>query len=358
MRVELESVVKRFGTVTAVDSVSVTLDEGEFFFLLGPSGCGKTTLLRMLAGFDQPDSGKILFDGRDVADVPPERRGTGMVFQNYALWPHLTVAENIGFGLDVQGHKGTERAARIQRALDLVRMEGYASRKPGQLSGGQQQRVALARALVIRPSLVLLDEPLSNLDARLRLEMRTEIRDIIKRLGHTAVYVTHDQKEALAMADRCAILKDGQVVQAGHPQDLYRHPANLFVAEFLGETNLIPGTVAGTDHSGLTEVRLDHQDSTWKGTAPVPLKPGDKVCCCVRPEAWRLDSPGTPGLNTITGNLVSSVYLGEVTQHTIAAGSPPGLVVKVLQLHCPRRDPCAMTLSVEPSDTTLLPGHA
>ncbi len=236
MHLTLKAISKNFGTVRAVDAVSLEVADGELFFLVGPSGCGKTTLLRMIAGFCQPDSGAVLFDGIQVNQQPAHLRNTGMVFQNYALWPHLTVADNVAFGLAVPGRRLPEkdRRARVQRMLQAVHMEEFAERKPNQLSGGQQQRVALARALVVEPACLLLDEPLSNLDAKLRLEMRIEIRRLVKQIGITTIYVTHDQAEALSMADRCLILKNGRVAQIGTPRDIYQRPANRFVADFIG----------------------------------------------------------------------------------------------------------------------------
>ncbi len=231
------------GITKAVDNVSLEIETGELFFLLGPSGCGKTTLLRMIAGFIDPTHGTILFGDRDVTHLPPNKRNTGMVFQSYALWPHMTIEANVAFGLDVRKTPANEAKIRIAEALAAVRMDQYAKRKPNQLSGGQQQRVALARALVIRPDVLLLDEPLSNLDAKLRLELRSEIRRICKESGITTVYVTHDQKEALSMADRVAILRAGKLEQLGPPADLYKRPHSRFVAEFLGETNILEGTV-------------------------------------------------------------------------------------------------------------------
>ena len=234
--VTIENVTKRFGDVAAVEGVTLEIARGELFFLLGPSGCGKTTLLRMVAGFYTPDVGRIVFDDRDVTNVPPHKRNTGMVFQNYALWPHLTVEENVAYGLDVRDVSASERKDRVAKALETVRMQRYAGRSPNQLSGGQQQRVALARALVIEPDAVLLDEPLSNLDAKLRLEMREEIKRIHETIGITMIYVTHDQKEALSMADRLAVMKDGRVCQTGDPRAIYNHPRSAFVAGFIGET--------------------------------------------------------------------------------------------------------------------------
>jgi iron(III) transport system ATP-binding protein len=246
--------IGRAGVTRAVNEVSLTIEPGELFFLLGPSGCGKTTLLRMIAGFIDPTSGHIGFNGKDVTHAPPNKRNTGMVFQSYALWPHMTVAQNVAFGLNVRKVGASERDRLVKEALAAVQMERYAERKPTQLSGGQQQRVALARAIVIKPDVLLLDEPLSNLDAKLRNDLRHEIRRICKASGITTVYVTHDQKEALSMADRVALLRDGRIVQLGTPRDLYREPKTRFVAEFLGEADFLEATVAGQEGG---TVRLD-----------------------------------------------------------------------------------------------------
>ena len=242
-----EAITKRFDKTIAVNNLSLAVREGELFFMLGPSGCGKTTCLRMVAGFAAPDGGVLRFGERVMNTVPPHRRNTGMVFQNYALWPHLTARGNVEYGLRVRKVPRAERDKLTANALEMVRLGGLGDRYPGQLSGGQQQRVALARALVIRPDVLLLDEPLSNLDAQLRLEMRREIKRLHTETGTTALYVTHDQEEALSIADRIAILKDGILQQVGTPRELYRLPHTRFVAEFIGETNFIPGTLKHFD---------------------------------------------------------------------------------------------------------------
>ncbi len=315
MNVALEAVTKRFGPVTAADGVSLEIRHGESFFLLGPSGCGKTTLLRMIAGFCAPDAGVIRFDGERVNDLPPHRRNTGMVFQNYALWPHLTVYENVAFGLTVPGRAppAAERRRRVLAMLERVQMAALADRLPQRLSGGQQQRVALARALVIDPACLLLDEPLSNLDAKLREEMRLEIRQLVRRLGITTVYVTHDQKEALAMADRCAILRQGRVAQVGPPRELYERPADRFVAEFLGGANLIPGVLRACTAEGAT---VETAFGCWTAVPPRDTgRVGDPVTLAVRPETIRVAAPGgAAGSNAFRGRLEDTVYLGAATE--------------------------------------------
>lgn len=241
--IQVSQLTKRFGATVALRNLDLTIEAGELFFLLGPSGCGKTTLLRSLAGFYLPEEGSIHFGGQDVTKLAPHKRNTGMMFQSYALWPHMTVAENVAFGLVERKTPKAEIRQRVAEALASVRMEAYAERRPNQLSGGQQQRVALARALVIRPQCLLLDEPLSNLDAKLRLEMRGEIRRVCKEFKLTTVYVTHDQKEALSIADRMAVLDGGRILQVGAPREVYRRPVCRTVANFIGEADFFAGTV-------------------------------------------------------------------------------------------------------------------
>jgi iron(III) transport system ATP-binding protein len=312
--IAIQNVSKRFGAVRALADVSLDIGQGELFFLLGPSGCGKTTLLRSIAGFYIPEAGSIRFGERDVTQLAPQKRNTGMVFQNYALWPHMTVEANVAFGLRVRRTKRGERNTRVAEALRMVRMEEYAKRKPNQLSGGQQQRVALARALVIRPQCLLLDEPLSNLDAKLRLEMRTEIRRLCKSFGLTAIYVTHDQKEALSIADRMAVLFDGQVSQVGTPEALYRGPVNQKVADFLGESNFLPATIRGSTGS-----RRVLETALGPLEAECPDGPADGQCvAAIRPEACRLTSNGAE--NRFEAEVVERLYLGESTQLTLRVG--------------------------------------
>ena len=318
----IEKIVKRFGALEALKAVSVDIRPGELFFLLGPSGCGKTTLLRCVAGFHRPDSGRVLIGERDVTALPPYKRDTGMVFQSYALWPHMSLAENVAFGLEMRRVPRAEIRRRVREALELVHLADREKARPNQLSGGQQQRVALARALVIKPQCLLLDEPLSNLDAKLRLEMRMEIRRICKQAGLTAVYVTHDQKEALSVADRLAVMRDGVIEQTGAPEAVYRTPANRFVAGFIGEGNFIEGRVEGCGPAGVT-VATPH-GTLRAARAPAGVVAGDGVTLCLRPESVRFERPSADTPNILRGRYLESVYLGEVAQHVIALPLGPG----------------------------------
>lgn len=318
--ITVSNLTKRFGNVTALRNLDLEIKPGELFFLLGPSGCGKTTLLRSLAGFYIPEEGKVAFDREDVTRLPPHKRNTGMVFQSYALWPHMTVAENVAFGLRERRVPKVELKKRVNEALESVQMTPYASRKPNQLSGGQQQRVALARALVIRPRCLLLDEPLSNLDARLRLEMRSEIRRVCKEFKLTTVYVTHDQKEALSIADRMAVLEDGLVLQVGTPREIYGRPHTKTVAHFIGETNFMNGRLLERTESG---VRVDTPYGELDGLLADPAAEptvGSDVTVSIRPECFRL-STEVPEANCISGRIGESIYLGEVAQYEFHAGA-------------------------------------
>ena len=313
--VRIENVVKRFGSFVALKEVCVDIRPGELFFLLGPSGCGKTTLLRCIAGFHTPESGRILIGERDVTLLPPYKRDTGMMFQSYALWPHMTLAENVAFGLEMRKVPRAEIKRRVTEALERVHMADRAKTRPNQLSGGQQQRVALARALVIEPQCLLLDEPLSNLDAKLRLEMRGEIRRICKQAGLTAIYVTHDQKEALSIADRLAVMRDGAIEQIGTPSQVYREPVSSFVAGFIGEGNFIPGRVTGVSADGVTLETACGAFTAAKRMRGVAA--GDAAELCIRPESVRFDRPAAGAPNVLRGRYLESVYLGEVAQHVI-----------------------------------------
>jgi iron(III) transport system ATP-binding protein len=321
--VRLSSISKRFGQTIALDGVDLTIAAGELFFLLGPSGCGKSTLLRIIAGLQSPSSGQLFFNDRDVTSLPTEKRNAVMCFQSYALWPHMTVAENVRFGLAVRDMDKRVQQQRISEVLKLVQLETLAQRKPNQLSGGQQQRVALARALAVNPDCLLLDEPLSNLDAQLRQEMRTEIRRICKTAGFTTIYVTHDQKEALSVADRIAVMNTGKIAQVGTPDKLYHRPRSAFVASFLGQTNLLKGTVI--DRNGATiKVQTPAGILTAQGTTSA-----SEVTLSIRPEQIRFAPDGSG----IPARVVESTFLGESSEHLVDASgaqlrivcSPPRL---------------------------------
>jgi iron(III) transport system ATP-binding protein len=333
--IRAESVVKSFGSTRALDCITLQVDPGELFFLLGASGCGKTTLLRCIAGLETPDHGSIFFGDRDVTKMPPHKREAAMVFQSYALWPHLTVGQNIAFGLEERRVQKPEIKRRVEEALERVQLPGYGGRSIDQMSGGQQQRVSLARALVVKPKCLLLDEPLSNLDAQLRVEMRREIRRIVKENGLTAIYVTHDQEEALAMADRLAVMHQGKVAQVGAPEQVYRTPRSAFVANFIGETNLITGEVIET-RDGLTRVKTAAGMLTGRATDPNdPPAPGKSVELSIRPEAWRLHQEN--GDNEITGHIVDRSYLGQRIQYWIetAAGRQQIVEMNPHRIHAP-----------------------
>ena len=315
----IHKVTKRFGTTVALQSLDLVIEPGELFFLLGPSGCGKTTLLRCLAGFLQPEQGKMLFGEVDVTRLQPHERNTGMVFQSYALWPHLTVAQNVAFGLEERKVPAAEIKQRVAQALEAVQMGAYRARKPNQLSGGQQQRVALARALVVRPQCLLLDEPLSNLDARLRTEMRGEIRRVCKDHQLTTVYVTHDQKEALAIADRMAVMDAGRILQVGTPRELYGRPATRTVAGFIGETNFVAGKIVGAEGNRLLVDTPVCRFIGLPGDGANPPRRGDDVVVSIRPECWRLGRQPA-AQNGVRGQIVESQYLGEIAQHRLRSG--------------------------------------
>ena len=340
--IQVNNLLKKFDQTVAIAGVDLKIQAGELFFLLGPSGCGKTTLLRMLAGFIDPTSGTVLFGDKDVTHMPPNKRNTGMVFQSYALWPHMTVAENVAYGLTIRKFSSEERRIKSLDALSKVHMEHLAERKPNELSGGQQQRVALARAIVVEPDVLLLDEPLSNLDAKLRLEMRSEIRRICTSLGITTVYVTHDQKEALSIADKMAILKDGLVQQVGTPSEIYQRPCSQFVAEFIGETNFLPASV--TSDGLLTPAGLL--------TSAIPTT-NTEVVCSIRPEAINVcDTPASN--NGFTGTCVETIYLGEVAQHQVKVHEE--LVLRVTEVNPSHLGKVGdtMNLSVSPEDVVPL----
>lgn len=349
--ITLWALTKRYGKSTAVDGVDLTIPPGDLFFLLGPSGCGKTTLLRMIAGFTEPTSGTIKLGEEDVTHTPPNKRDTGMVFQGYALWPHMTVRQNVRFGLEVRKVAKREMDQRVDEALASVQLSEFAERKINQLSGGQQQRVALARALVIRPRVLLLDEPLSNLDAKLRLDMRQQIRDLCKASGITGVYVTHDQHEALSMADQVAVLNHGKVVQSGPPTKLYRRPANRFVADFLGETNFLPGEVVGTEG---TDIILDTPFGRLASSVfPDDLPQGGAVTCSIRPEAIRFiaKSEAASHANTFEAERTRTIYLGSLAQHRLSVADHE---VKAFELNPEPMPGDTPICTVDPGDVVIL----
>ncbi len=351
--VRIQALSVRYGKSTVLDRVDLEVADGEFFFLLGPSGCGKTTLLRTIAGFVEPAGGDVLFAGRSVAGVPPERRDCGMVFQNYALWPHLSVAENVAFGLDVRRIARDEKARRVAMALRLVRMEDFAARAPASLSGGQQQRVALARALAVEPAVLLLDEPLSNLDAALRVELRGEIREIQSRTGRTALYVTHDRAEALALADRVAVLRDGRVEQMGAPEELYDRPATPFVAGFVGDANCVAGEAEAAPCGGFL-VRGAFGAVAARATGLAPAA-GGRVLLVMRPERLRLapGSGGAGGDGKLAGEVARRTFLGEVVQHDVLLQG--GATLRVLSLGGAPAFPEGAAVTVEVEDALVFP---
>lgn len=310
LRKEFESPDENRRKVVAVDDVSLNIKEGELVTLLGPSGCGKTTALRMISGFEIPTAGKIYFGDLEVTNLPPDRRDSAMVFQNYAIFPHLTVQDNVGFGLTVRKMSKPEIAQRVDAILDLVGLAGKGKRMPDQLSGGQQQRVALARAIVNEPSVLLFDEPLSNLDAKLREQMRSEIRRIQQHLGITAVYVTHDQAEAMAISDRIVVMNEGRIEQAGTPMEIYNRPNSAFVADFIGKVNFIEGEVVKSVGKTV-DVEMWDQVITVEHTQQ--LNPGTKVQLVLRPEAVHLGREQSYA----TGVVSSVVYLGSMVEYTV-----------------------------------------
>jgi len=344
--INIDGVARSFSGVPAVDNVSIAIRDGEFFTLLGPSGCGKTTLLRMVAGFCELDSGRILLGEQRIDTLPPHKRNTGMVFQNYAVFPNLNVGDNVAYGLRARKVGKEDIRERVARALKLVQLPGYGERWPHQLSGGQLQRVAIARALVIEPHVLLLDEPLSNLDAKLRVEMRGDIRKLQKQLGITVLYVTHDQEEALAVSDRIAVMRAGRIEQVASPRLIYELPETPFVASFVGTTNLLEGVVQSRD-GDLAEIAV--AGAVMRTNSPRG-KPGDVVVASLRPEALRLVAPGEavlPGWATLSGTLGEIEYLGPVTRFAVALADgslihlmafvPPAVSGAVSVAYDPRR---------------------
>lgn len=355
VEVHPQNVVKLFGDVRAVDDVTVDVQRGELFFLLGPSGCGKSTFLRIVAGFYRPDVGNLYFDDRLMNEIPPHKRNTGMVFQNYALWPHMTVYENVEYGLNVRKLPKDVKRKKVAEVLDIVHMAEYADRTANQLSGGQQQRVALARALVIEPDVLLLDEPLSNLDAKLRVEMRQEIKRIHTESGITTIYVTHDQKEALSLADRLAIMKDGKIVQVGTPREIYNMPVNQFVADFIGETNFINGRLIAKDNNlaRVESIIGEIQSNSRYHNISV----GDPITCSIRPESITIPSMPVPNtVNQFHAQISHLAYLGNVEEYRL-------LIEKQVEIQAVVHNPGGVErhlgddiiVHFEPKDVVILP---
>ncbi|HJR98707.1 MAG TPA: ABC transporter ATP-binding protein [Actinomycetota bacterium] len=309
-QVQLVDLVKRFGDFTAVAGLNLEMPSGEFFSLLGPSGCGKTTTLRMIAGFERPSEGQILLDGQDMAQTPPHRRNVNTVFQNYALFPHLTVEENVAFGLKYKDVSKQEMRDRVGSSLELVALTGFEKRRPTQLSGGQQQRVALARALILNPAVLLLDEPLGALDAKLRKRLQIELKALQEEVGITFIYVTHDQEEALTMSDRIAVMSQGSVEQVGPPKEIYEEPATAYVADFLGVSNLMEATAAGETSGGCSVSIGEFRFTAGQGDADTR----GQAKVTIRPERVDLEAQGTSGENRVPGMVERVVYVGSVLQ--------------------------------------------
>ncbi len=357
--ITLEHVVKRFGGYVAVQQAHFAIEQGEFFSMLGPSGCGKTTTLRMIAGFELPSAGRILLDGKDVSRVPPYRRNVNTVFQHYALFPHMTVADNVAFGPRSQKLPADETARRVRELLEVVRLTQYADRKPAQLSGGQQQRVALARALANYPSALLLDEPLGALDLKLRQAMQIELKRIQREVGITFIYVTHDQEEALTMSDRIAVMNDGRVEQIGTPQDIYHSPASVFVASFIGVANLIPAVVQQADGTEATVmVAGRHRVSVPAGGQS--LRTGGSSTIMVRPERLHLSQTAPADGAGLPVTVQHAVFQGPVVRTTLRAADGTEIVAHVGPGEAlpPLQPGLALWVSWEPGAARLLPAAA
>jgi spermidine/putrescine transport system ATP-binding protein len=336
--VELRSLTKRYGDAVAVDDISLTVQAGEFLSLLGPSGCGKTTTLRLIGGFEFPDDGSIQISGKNVEGLPPHKRPVNTVFQAYALFPHMKVADNVAYGLRLSGVPKAQIGDRVSRALDMVRMTAFATRRPAQLSGGQQQRVALARALVNRPAVLLLDEPMSALDRKLREEMQVELKLLQRELGTTFIFVTHDQEEALSMSDRVAVMKDGRIEQIGTASSVYDSPESAFVAGFIGRQNSFAGTISSFDSAG---VRVQTAGLSLYSSRPtkgdVPASSGAEVSAAIRPESVVISSsqPGAPGpasdapVNSVTGTLLGVSELGHSLQLVVHTPSDDQILARL-----------------------------
>lgn len=341
-----ENIFKSFGTAQVLQRVNFSVSEGEIFFILGPSGCGKTTLLRIITGFTAPDRGKIFLSGKDITPLPPSKRNIGMVFQNYALWPHMNVLQNISYGLEVKHFQAKTIKEKTGKVMDITRLHPFKDKFPSQLSGGQQQRVALARAIVTEPGILLLDEPLSNLDAKLREEMRAEIRRIQENTAITMIYVTHDQKEAMSLGSRIAVMNEGNLVQTGSPMELYSKPANLFVASFLGETNILKGRVAGISDT----LEIETEDSTLRVKRREGFKTGDEVNIVFRPENISL-SENSNRLNAVVSN---TEYYGETIKVNMRTGKNRPLCMKMFSGTFQRIEKGdKLSFGIDPSDLLI-----
>ncbi|TBZ95937.1 MULTISPECIES: ABC transporter ATP-binding protein [Rhizobium] len=344
----IDRIGKVYGSQTAVGAVTLDIAAGEFLSILGPSGSGKTTLLTMIAGFESPSAGRIIIGGRDVTAVSPDRRNIGMVFQRYALFPHLTVAENIAFPLKMRGIRKDLRAERVGQALHLVQLPDYAKRYPHELSGGQQQRVAVARAIVFEPPVLLMDEPLGALDKKLRESMQIEIKQLQRRLGATVIYVTHDQEEALTMSDRIAVVAKGQLAQLGTPADLYCNPQSAFVADFIGKMNFLTGEFLGETADSQTirlgdDVVIDTPAHGFEGSAKI----GDRVRLALRPERLGLAARGAGGQNALPGRIETSVFAGSFDLHLVRSDFGSGEIIQVQIPADGKRVPFAMGALVD-----------
>ena len=357
--VRLRGLTKTFGSVVAVRDVSVTIAPGSFFTLLGPSGSGKTTTLMMVAGFAHPTSGEVFVDGRPMAALPPQRRDLGMVFQSYAVFPHLTVFDNIAFPLEIRKAPRLEILRRVGEALELVRLTGYERRLPRQLSGGEQQRVALARALVFQPRVLLMDEPLGALDKKLRAHMQLELKHIQQHLHVTVLYVTHDQEEALTMSDRVAVMQGGRIEQVGSPAELYDTPASRFVADFIGESNFLDGAAVSSEPHGRWRCRAPG-GLEFSGVAAVQLERGQPIIAAVRPEKLVQAEDAVAlgqGANTCKGLVEEAIYVGDATRYRVGLGPDGAVTIKVPNRvgARPLATGAAVALAWSPDDTRLFP---
>ena len=350
----LDGITKGYGTVKAVQDVSASIRRGELVSFVGPSGCGKTTLLRLVGGFIRPEKGRVILDGEDITPLPPNLRPTAMVFQNYALFPHMTVAENIGYGLAIRRRSRAEIAERVEELLTLVQLRGFGDRRPDQLSGGQQQRVALARALSLQPKVLLLDEPLSNLDANLRVQMRTEIKRLQAELHQTVVFVTHDREEAMSISDRIMVMHQGRILQSGTPAEIYERPAAEFIARFVGAVNFLDGVLENGTR-GVTTVATSLGPVVVQ-TAVERMRPGDRVSLVIRPEAIRLRPPeNVTGPNRVLGKIESAMYTGALIRYSVGVNGTRFTVDLSDPRHTARFREGDEVALVLPEDPHLLP---